>query len=218
MDMSRLLSSHGHRRAVGTWWARTHARVAPRRWPRRHRTELRAALGSDGDHATIRGPACPQPRARWPPAWPPASVGRRGGCGHRDRGGRGAASTGASGIGDPYWPLDGNGGIDVHLRSPTATRWHQAAERPHHARADRAPRTCQLLPRLPAATSPGDRRRRTADFARSDGGHELRITPRRRARGRQQHTVVVDVRRPPGAARLRRGAQLARQQATRSSR
>ena len=44
-----------------------------------------------------------------------------------------APVDGASGIGDPYWPLDGNGGIDVtsyEIRNRYAFDG-QAAQRPH---------------------------------------------------------------------------------------
>ncbi len=104
-----------------------------------------------------------------------------------------APVDGAAGIGDPYWPLDGNGGIDVtsyDIRNSYALR-HEAARRPDPRRAHRHERPAQLLPRLPARRLEGDRRRRAADFAKTDGGHELRITPAEPLLAGTDHAVVV---------------------------
>ena len=86
MDMSRLLSSHGHRRAASARGGRAHTRGASPPWslaPRGTATQLRA-LGSDGDHATD-----PPPRpVRSPRDGAGRRPGRRGGWCHASPAGR----------------------------------------------------------------------------------------------------------------------------------
>ena len=133
---------------------------------------------------------------------------------------RAAPVDGASGIGDPYWPLDGNGGIDVATYK-ISNRYAMATKRLSGrttleltATEDLASFSLDFLLDVSKVTVDGEKAR----FDKTDGGHELRITPARAARRRQQAHRRGGVRRPPGAALLRRGAQLAGQQATRSSR
>lgn len=105
----------------------------------------------------------------------------------------GARVDGASGIGDPYWPLDGNGGIDVAsyaisnryafdtLRLSGRTRVELTATQ------DLSSFSLDFLLRVSKVTVDGT----AAGFERTDGGHELRITPAAALAAGTQHTVVV---------------------------
>ena len=105
-----------------------------------------------------------------------------------------AREDGASGIGDPYWPLDGNGGIDVasytinnrydlatkRLRGRTAVRFT--------ATADLTSFSLDFLLPVRKVTVGGVKAR----FAKSNQGHELRITPSKAlARGTAHKAVVT---------------------------
>ena len=59
-------------------------------------------------------------------------------------------TPGADGIGDPYYPQDGNGGYDVgHYDLDLTLRpRHGSAERRRHDRRRRRPRTSRVRPRL----------------------------------------------------------------------
>ncbi len=104
-----------------------------------------------------------------------------------------APVDGASGIGDPYWPLDGNGGIDVSSYA-ISNRYALATQRLSGrtkveltATTDLASFSLDFLLRVTKVTVDGAE----ADFARADGGHELRITPARPLAAGTGHTVVV---------------------------
>jgi aminopeptidase N len=114
----------------------------------------------------------------------------------------GAASTahaaaapvdGASGIGDPYWPLDGNGGIDVatyKISNRYALETKRLSGRTTielTATQDLASFSLDFLLKVSKVTVDGDKAR----FAKTDGGHELRITPDRPLAAGSRHTVVV---------------------------
>ncbi len=102
-------------------------------------------------------------------------------------------AAGASGIGDPYWPLDGNGGIDVasyriHNRYALATK--RLAGRTvvsFTATADLSSFSLDFLLPVRKVTVDGVRAR----FRTSGGGHELRITPARALPQGSAHTAVV---------------------------
>ncbi|MBC2933396.1 M1 family metallopeptidase [Nocardioides sp. zg-1228] len=105
----------------------------------------------------------------------------------------GAPVDGAPGIGDPYWPLDGNGGIDVR-RYQIANRYDLATKRlagrttiELTATQDLASFSLDFLLRVSAVSVDG----RKALFTRTDGGHELRITPDQPLAAGTEHTVVV---------------------------
>jgi aminopeptidase N len=105
----------------------------------------------------------------------------------------GAGVDGASGIGDPYWPLDGNGGIDVRSYA-IANRYALDTKRLSGrttveltATSDLTSFSLDFLLRVSEVTVDGA----SADFARSDGGHELRITPDAPLAAGSEHTVVV---------------------------
>src|SRR5688572_9849149 len=114
----------------------------------------------------------------------------------------GAASTahaaavavdGAAGIGDPYWPLDGNGGIDVATYR-ISTRYALETKRLSGrttieltATQDLASFSLDFLLDVSKVTVDGEKAR----FAKTDGGHELRITPARPLVAGSRHTVVV---------------------------
>jgi len=107
--------------------------------------------------------------------------------------GTGARVDGASGIGDPYWPLDGNGGIDVASYS-ISNRYAFDTKRLSGrtkvrltATADLSSFSLDFLLRVAEVTVDGA----AADFARTDGGHELRITPATPLTAGTEHTVVV---------------------------
>ena len=140
-----------------------------------------------------------------------ARAGRR----RRDRAGRRQRpEAGASGIGDPYWPLDGNGGIDVasyriHDRYDLATK-RLAGRTAVSFTGHRRP--VQLHPRLPPPGPQGHRRRRRGRAStRTGGGHELPHHAEQGAAQRHHAHRSRDVRRQPGDAGLRRRAQLAGQ-------
>ena len=104
-----------------------------------------------------------------------------------------APIDGASGIGDPYWPLDGNGGIDVASYA-ISNRYALATGRLSGRTRVELTATSELtsfsldfLLRVSKVTVDGV----PADFARTDGGHELRITPARPLAAGSEHAVVV---------------------------
>ncbi len=104
-----------------------------------------------------------------------------------------AAVDGASGIGDPYWPLDGNGGIDVTSYA-IANRYALKTKRLSGrtkieltATSDLTSFSLDFLLRVSKVSVDGT----DAAFARTDGGHELRITPAASLAAGTQHTVVV---------------------------
>ena len=141
----------------------------------------------------ILGPSCPQPSRRRL-----RSAGRRAGRRHGDgRAGPAAAAPvdGASGIGDPYWPLDGNGGIDVatYKISNRYALGDQAAQR--HAPRSSSPRPSDLasfsLDFLLRGLE-GDRRRREGRVRARPTAATSCGSPRRAplAAG-SKHTVVV---------------------------
>ncbi|WP_457191080.1 M1 family metallopeptidase [Nocardioides sp. P5_E3] len=104
-----------------------------------------------------------------------------------------APVDGASGIGDPYWPLDGNGGIDVstykidnryaleskQLSGTTKVRLT--------ATEDLASFSLDFLLKVSKVTVDGEK----ASFDKTDGGHELRITPAQPLAAGSKHTVEV---------------------------
>lgn len=108
-------------------------------------------------------------------------------------------TPGAPGIGDPYWPLDGNGGIDVAsyrvhdaydfdtgtLRGRTRLRLS--------ATADLSSFNLDLLLPVTGVTVDGE----PARHARR-AGHELRITPDEPLAAGSRHTVVVRYAGRPG--------------------
>src|SRR5687768_11427195 len=101
--------------------------------------------------------------------------------------------AGASGIGDPYWPLDGNGGIDVASYT-ISNRYALATKRLSGRTSVRLTATDDLtsfsldfLLRVSKVTVDGA----SATFDRTDGGHELRITPAEPLVAGTEHTVVV---------------------------
>jgi aminopeptidase N len=104
-----------------------------------------------------------------------------------------APVDGASGIGDPYWPLDGNGGIDVSTYK-IDNRYALAAKRlSGHttveltATQDLASFSLDFLLKVSKVTVDGEK----AAFAKTDGGHELRITPSAPLAAGSKHSVVV---------------------------
>ena len=106
-----------------------------------------------------------------PTSQPLASAGR--GRGRRASG----PAPGAAGIGDPYFPLDGNGGIDVL----------------HYDIHDTLP----LRRRAACAAGPGSRLRATQDLSRFDLDFLLPVQPGDRGRPRARSTT----RRPAPRAR-----------------
>ena len=160
MDMSRLLSSHGHRRAVGTWW-RAHTRGAspPSSLARRGTATQLRALGSDGDHATD-----PPPRpVRSPRDGAGRRPGRRGGWCHGERRGRHGARRRGVRHRRPLLAARRqrrHRRVDVQDRQPLRAGV-QAAQRHHDGQSCTATEDlAQLLARLPAEGVEGDRRRR----------------------------------------------------------
>ena len=104
-----------------------------------------------------------------------------------------AAVDGASGIGDPYWPLDGNGGIDVSTYR-ISNRYTLATKRLSGrttieltATQDLASFSLDFLLDVSRVSVDGTEAR----FVRTDGGHELRITPARPLASGSEHRVVV---------------------------
>jgi aminopeptidase N len=106
---------------------------------------------------------------------------------------RAAPVDGASGIGDPYWPLDGNGGIDVATYK-ISNRYALGTKRLSGRTAieltatqDLASFSLDFLLDVSRVRVDGERAR----FTKTDGGHELRITPTRPLVAGSGHTVVV---------------------------
>lgn len=111
-----------------------------------------------------------------------------------------APVDGASGIGDPYWPLDGNGGIDVTTYR-VANRYDFRAERLSGtttveltATEDLASFSLDFLLDVSKVTVDGA----PASFTRLDG-HELRITPAQPLAAGSAHAVTVTYRDTPGS-------------------
>ena len=111
-----------------------------------------------------------------------------------------APVDGASGIGDPYWPLDGNGGIDVSSYA-VSNRYSFADKRLSgrttvrlRATSDLSSLSLDFLLKVSKVTVDGAR----ASFTRTDGGHELRITPPAPFAAGSEHTVVVTYDDQPG--------------------
>ena len=104
-----------------------------------------------------------------------------------------APVDGATGIGDPYWPLDGNGGIDVksyEIRNSYAFDTKRLAGRTRvelTATSDLRSFSLDFLLDVSKVTVDGA----AADFAKTDGGHELRITPAEPLLAGTDHAVVV---------------------------
>ena len=104
-----------------------------------------------------------------------------------------APVDGASGIGDPYWPLDGNGGIDVAAYK-ISNRYRLETKRLSGrtrieltATQDLTSFSLDFLLAVSGVSVDGDK----ASFTKTDGGHELRITPARPLVAGSRHTVVV---------------------------
>jgi aminopeptidase N len=104
-----------------------------------------------------------------------------------------APVDGSSGIGDPYWPLDGNGGIDVtsyDIRNRYAFGGKRLSGRTRvdlTATSDLSSFSLDFLLDVSRVVVDGDR----ADFVKTDGGHELRITPSAPLSAGSEHSVVV---------------------------
>ena len=104
-----------------------------------------------------------------------------------------APVDGAPGIGDPYWPLDGNGGIDVtsyDIRNRYAFEGKRLSGRTTvelTATSDLRSFSLDFLLDVSKVTVDGER----AGYARTDDGHELRITPVKPLAAGTDHTVVV---------------------------
>jgi aminopeptidase N len=104
-----------------------------------------------------------------------------------------APVDGASGIGDPYWPLDGNGGIDVatyKISNRYALETKRLSGRTTielTATHDLASFSLDFLLDVSRVRVDGEKAR----FAKTDGGHELRITPARPLLAGSRHTVAV---------------------------
>jgi aminopeptidase N len=111
-----------------------------------------------------------------------------------------AAPAGSSGVGDPYWPLDGNGGIDV--RSYAISNRYALAKKRLRGRttirlvatSDLASFSLDFLLKVSKVTVDGA----PAAFTRTDGGHELRITPAQPLAAGSEHTVAVAYADRPG--------------------
>ena len=104
-----------------------------------------------------------------------------------------AAVDGASGIGDPYWPLDGNGGVDVATYR-ISNRYTLATKRLSGrttieltATEDLASFSLDFLLDVSRVSVDGAEAR----FAKAEGAHELRITPARALASGSEHRVVV---------------------------
>ena len=111
-----------------------------------------------------------------------------------------ASVEGSTGIGDPYWPLDGNGGIDVSSYE-VSNRYAFAEKRLSgrttvrlRATTDLSSFSLDFLLEVSKVTVDGAR----AGFTRTDGGHELRITPAAPLAAGSKHTVVVTYADRPG--------------------
>src|SRR5690349_12004358 len=103
------------------------------------------------------------------------------------------AVDGAAGIGDPYWPLDGNGGIDVATYR-ISNRYNLATKRLSGRTAieltatqDLASFSLDFLLDVSRVSVDGEQAR----FVKTDGGHELRIAPTRALAAGSAHRVVV---------------------------
>ena len=139
---------------------------------------------------------CPPPAAWWSRRSCSGSAPRR-----RRRGPR---PPGAPGIGDPYFPLDGNGGIDVALATTSTTATSSAAGGSRagpRLTVARHPGPLAVQPRLPAARDAGRRvdgapGRRSARPSR----HELRIIPAPPIAAGERFTVGSGT--PAGPGRL----------------
>jgi aminopeptidase N len=110
------------------------------------------------------------------------------------------AGDGADGIGDAYWPLDGNGGIDV-ARYEIANRYDFDSKRLAGrtavvltATTDLTSFSLDFLLDVDKVTVDGEK----AGFTKSDGDHELRITPSAPLAAGSRHTVVVTYADKPG--------------------
>ncbi len=104
-----------------------------------------------------------------------------------------ARTDGASGIGDPYWPLDGNGGIDVAAYR-IDNRYGFGAKRvsgrtavTFTATQDLDTFSLDFLLPVKKVSVDGAKAR----FTKSDGGHELRITPATALSSGTSHKAVV---------------------------
>ena len=180
----------------------------------RHRNAITGALGSDGDHATD-----PPPRpVRSPRDGAGRRPGRRAGRRHGDRARppHGAPSTGRPASATPTGRSTATAASTWRpTGSTTATRSAtKRLERPHDGRADRHRRTSPASPSTSCSTVSkvtvdGDEGALRQDRRRARAADH----PGRAAGRRQQAHRRGGVRRPPGAALLRRGAQLAGQQA-----
>ena len=111
-------------------------------------------------------------------------------------GGTADFSPGASGAGDPYFPLDGNGGYDVahYLARRDVRPGHGRARREgdDHGARDAGPLQLQPRPRrADRAVGPVDGR--SASWTRDE--HELTITPRKGIRDGRRFIVVDPLRR-----------------------
>ncbi|NPC43448.1 M1 family metallopeptidase [Nocardioides sp. zg-1230] len=104
-----------------------------------------------------------------------------------------APVDGASGIGDPYWPLDGNGGIDVtsyEIRNRYAFASKGLSGRTRvelTATSDLRSFSLDFLLDVSKVTVDGA----PAQFTKTDGDHELRITPAGPLAAGTDHAVVV---------------------------
>lgn len=104
-----------------------------------------------------------------------------------------APVDGASGIGDSYWPLDGNGGIDVatyRISNRYALETKRLSGRTAidlTATQDLASFSLDFLLDVSRVRVDGE----VARFTKTDGGHELRVTPARPLVAGSRHTVVV---------------------------
>ena len=104
-----------------------------------------------------------------------------------------APVDGAPGIGDPYWPLDGNGGIDVasyRIRNSYDFDSKRLAGRTRlglTATSDLRSFSLDFLLDVSKVTVDGV----AAGFTKSDGDHELRITPATPLAAGTDHVVVV---------------------------
>ena len=103
------------------------------------------------------------------------------------------AEDGASGIGDPYWPLDGNGGIDVasyridNDYALASKRLEGETTVEFATTADLTSFSLDFLLPVKKVTVDGER----ATFTKSDGDHELRITPAAPLATGTTHEAVV---------------------------
>ena len=111
-----------------------------------------------------------------------------------------APVAGAGGIGDPYWPLDGNGGIDVtsyQIRNGYAFGAERLSGRTRvelRATSDLSSFSLDFLLDVSKVLVDGE----PAGFTKTDGGHELRITPAEPLVAGTEHTVVVSYDDRPG--------------------